>query len=144
MSNFSAISWQDQNAFWWDDVNFVLVQHARLDFSQIYVLLHCYLFSLFPANKSMILLTLCCYVLNTEAANIKKMISFKYLLVNLIWIVQFLFQTKSLVTLSFQEKIILKSLSRTKSLLNENVYDNIPLVTPAPSIMTRNIRTLAK
>ena len=114
------------------------------DFSQIYVLLHCYLFSLFPANKSMILLTLCYCVLNTEAANIKNIISFKYLLVNLIWIVQFLFQTKSLVTLSFQEKIILKSLSRTKSLLNENVYDNIPLVTPAPSIMTRNIRTLAK
>jgi hypothetical protein len=58
------------------------------DFSQIYVLLHCYLFSLFPANKSLILLTLCYCVLNTEAANIKNMISFKYLLVNLIWIVQ--------------------------------------------------------
>jgi hypothetical protein len=97
-----------------------------------------------PANKSWILLTLCYCVLNTEAANIKNMISFKYLLVNLIWIVQFLFQIKSLVTLSFQEKIILKSFSRTKSLLNENVYDNIPLVTPSPSIMTRNIHTLAK
>jgi hypothetical protein len=35
MSNFSAISWQEQVTFWWDyddDVRFVLDQHADLDF----------------------------------------------------------------------------------------------------------------
>ena len=33
VSNFSAISWQEQVAFWWEDVHiFILDQHGELDF----------------------------------------------------------------------------------------------------------------